>query len=191
MKVIDLTHVISEDMPVYPGTEGPKLQSLKSYEPDGLKVTLITMCSHTGTHIDSPAHLFPYRTPLDQFPVTHFIGKALVIDCTGLNEGERITFEHIKRCKEKADRAEYILFRLGWDKYWGTEKYFGNYPCIDDTVVDYLIQSRKKGVGLDAISIDPVSDESLTNHRKLFSNIDILIIENLTNLELVGDDLFI
>ena len=26
MKVIDLTHVISEDMPVYPGTEPPKLE---------------------------------------------------------------------------------------------------------------------------------------------------------------------
>ena len=31
MKVIDLTHTISEDMPVYPGTEQPKLKPANSY----------------------------------------------------------------------------------------------------------------------------------------------------------------
>ena len=31
MKVIDLTHTISEDMPVYPGTEKPKLTTANTY----------------------------------------------------------------------------------------------------------------------------------------------------------------
>ena len=38
MKVIDLTHMIREDMPVYPGTETPKLIPANSYEKDGKKV---------------------------------------------------------------------------------------------------------------------------------------------------------
>jgi len=37
MKVIDLTHVISPDMPVYPGTEGPRLEEANTYERDGFK----------------------------------------------------------------------------------------------------------------------------------------------------------
>ena len=37
MKVIDLTHTIRENMPVYPGTEPPKLSPTSSYESDGFK----------------------------------------------------------------------------------------------------------------------------------------------------------
>lgn len=31
IKVIDLTHTISEGMPVYPGTEGPELEIANTY----------------------------------------------------------------------------------------------------------------------------------------------------------------
>lgn len=48
------------------------------------------MYSHTGTHMDPPAHLFAGRTTLDRFPVEQFIGRALVIHCPELREGERI-----------------------------------------------------------------------------------------------------
>ena len=68
MKVIDLTHTIREDMPVYPGTETPELSPASSYEKDGFKETLLHMYSHTGTHMDPPAHLYEGRTTLDQFP---------------------------------------------------------------------------------------------------------------------------
>ena len=43
MKVIDLTHTIREDMPVYPGTETPELSLASSYEKDGFKETLLHM----------------------------------------------------------------------------------------------------------------------------------------------------
>ena len=81
MKVIDLTHIIKENMPVYPGTDAPKFLPASSYEKDGFKETLLQMYTHPGTHMDPPAHLFSGRTTLDQFPIEQFIGKALVIDC--------------------------------------------------------------------------------------------------------------
>ena len=74
MKVIDLTHTIREDMPVYPGTETPGLSPASSYEKDGFKETLLHMYSHTGTHMDPPAHLYEGRTTLDQFPADQFVG---------------------------------------------------------------------------------------------------------------------
>lgn len=191
MRVIDLTHVISEDMPVYPGTEGPRLEPANSYEVDGFKETLMTMYTHTGTHMDPPAHLYKGRTTLDQFPITQFVGKALVIDCSDLKEGDVITIDRINKVREKADKAEFILFRMGWDKYWGTKEYFGDYPYIEDAVVDYLIENNKKGVGLDVIGIDPIAQESLPIHRKLFKNNEIVVIENLKDLDLVGEEIFL
>jgi len=190
LKIIDLTHTISENMPVYPGTEPPKLEVGNIYEKDGFKETLLTMSSHTGTHMDSPAHLFPERTTLDSFPVEQFIGKALVIDCSDLKEGEGITMKYIQKVKETARRAQFILFHTGWDKRWGTSSYFGEYPCITEEVCEYLICSKKKGVGLDVISVVPISDENLTVHKKLLHKTDMIIIENLTYLEKIGNKLF-
>lgn len=190
MKVIDLTHTISESMPVYPGTEGPKLKTANTYEEDGFKETLITMFSHTGTHMDAPVHLFPNRITLDAFPAEQFVGKGLVIDCSDLSEGQRITMSYIDKVKEKAQHAEYILFHTGWDKYWGTSAYFGDYPYITEEVAEYLIQNNKKGIGLDVIGLDPIRDENLTLHKKLFLKTNMVIIENLTHLNDVGNEVF-
>jgi len=190
MKVIDLTHTISENMPVYPGTDGPKLEVASTYEKNGFKETLLTMFSHTGTHMDSPAHLFSQRTTLDSFSAGQFVGKGIVVDCSNLKEGQKITMKYIEAVKEKADIAQYILFYTGWDKYWGMDAYFGDYPYITEEVAEYLINSKKKGVGVDVIGIDPIKDENLTIHKKLFTETDIVVIENLKSLDKVGDEIF-
>lgn len=190
MKIIDLTHTISTSMPVYPGTERPKLETANTYEKDGFKETLLTMFSHTGTHMDPPAHLYEGRTTLDSFSAEQFVGKGLVIDCSDLHDGQSITLDYIERVKKKADEADFILFYTGWDKRWGTDLYFGDYPHITEEVADYLISSRKKGVGLDVIGIDPIRDTNLTIHKKLFKETEIVVIENLTNLGQIGNELF-
>lgn len=188
MKIIDLTHYISEDMPVYPGTDRPKLQEANTYEKDGFKETLMIMYTHTGTHMDPPAHIFEDKMTLDKFPIDQFVGKALVVDCSFLKDGEKIHIEHIN--KDLADRADFLLFNTGWAKYWGSDKYFEDYPYMDEGLVQYIIDQNKKGVGLDTIGIDPINDENLTIHKRLFENNEMVIIENLTNLDKVGGDLF-
>lgn len=190
MKVIDLTHTIQETMPVYPGTEPPKFLPANTYETDGFKETELRMYTHTGTHMDPPAHLYPGRTTLDQFPTDQFIGKALVIDCRELREGEPITMEFLRKYGEKTEQADFLLFNLGWDKRWGTEAYFGDYPCIDEEVLDYIMQGSYKGIGFDVIGLDPIADENLTRHKKLFAACDMVNIENLKNLDLCGSELF-
>lgn len=188
MKIIDLTQTISEGMPVYPGTEPPKLTIANTHEKDGFRETLISFYSHTGTHMDAPFHIFADRTRLDELPVEQFVGKALVIDCRDAGEGGTIGMEYID--KALADEAEFLLFHTGWDENWGTEKYFGEYPVLSMEVCQYLLDSKKKGVGFDVIGIDPVSDGNLTRHKMLFSQRDMVIIENLTNLEKAGGSLF-
>lgn len=48
MKIIDLTHTISGEMPVYPGTEKPKLSAANTIAADGFKETILK-------------YVFPYR----------------------------------------------------------------------------------------------------------------------------------
>ena len=190
MRVIDLTHTIREGMPVYPGTEPPRLTPASSRERDGFRETLLQLYSHTGTHVDPPAHLFAEGTTLDRLPPEQFIGRALVIDCRDLAAGEGITAERISRRGELAERADFLLFNLGWDRYWGTEAYYGDYPCLDEGALEYILRGDYKGIGFDVIGLDPISDTELTRHRRLFSGRDMVNIENLTNLEQCGDALF-
>ena len=190
MKVIDLTHPITPDMPVYPGTEKPVFTPANSYEKDGFKETKISMFTHTGTHMDPPAHLYAGRTTLDQFPIDQFIGRALVIDVRHLKEGEKITLKEIEKYASLPEKADFLLFNLGWDKKWGTDAYFGDYPCVDDEVLSYIMNWSFKGIGFDVIGLDPISDVNLIRHNRLFKEKDIVNIENLKNLDLCGNDLF-
>lgn len=188
MPIIDLTQTISPDMPVYPGTEPPRLDPANTYEANGFRETLLTMFSHTGTHMDAPAHLYPHRTTLDAFPAAQFTGKALVIDCTDIPDGGSIGMDRIDR--SLADQADFLLIRTGWDTRWGTDTYFGDYPVITHEVADYLLATNKKGIGLDVIGVDPIADENLTIHKKLFLDHEIVVIENLCNLDQCGTGLF-
>ena len=99
MKVIDLTHTIKENMPVFPGTEPPKLAPASTFETDGFRETLLTMFSHTGTHMDAPAHVREDGITLDKFPADKFVGKAIVIDCSDLSEGDIIDISYIDKYK--------------------------------------------------------------------------------------------
>lgn len=190
MKVIDLTQTISETMPVYPGTEPPKLTVANTYEKDGFRETLISFYSHTGTHMDAPFHIYADRISLDALPVEQFVGKALVIDCRDVGEGGIIGMEYVEKVHPLADKADFLLFNTGWDANWGEDRYFGEYPVVSMEICQYLLDSKKKGVGFDVIGIDPVADANLTRHKMLLSQRDMVIIENLTNLEKIGGGLF-
>ena len=183
MEVIDLTHTITENMPLFPGTEPPKLITVNDYEANGFRETLLQITTHTGTHIDPPAHVYSSKATLDALPPEQFIGKALVINCRSLQEGEAITLQNITRYGEKAAKADFLLFNLGWDRFWGTPAYFGNYPCLSDDALEFILNGSYKGIGFDVMGIDPINDETLRLHKKLFADKQIVNIENLKNLE--------
>ncbi len=190
MKIIDLTHTITEDMPVYPGTEEPALSPASSLERDGFQETLLHMYSHTGTHMDAPSHIYKNGKTLDAFTCDAFVGMGLVIDASALSAGDKIDMSFIERVREKADAAEFLLFRTGWEQYWGMPEYFGDYPVISNEVARYIVQSRKKGIGFDCIGLDPIADTALSLHHAILAQGNTLIIENLCKLSLLGDALF-
>ena len=98
--------------------------------------------------------------------------------------------ERINKVLDRVKKADFLLFNLGWDKRWGTDSYFGDYPCINDEVLDFIINGDYKGIGFDVMGLDPISDVNLPRHKRLFQDTDIINIENLKNLDLCGSDLF-
>ena len=190
MKIIDLTHSITNDMTVYPGGPKPQNKIVSNVTDNGYKETEIHIRSHNGTHMDSPNHVFEDGISLDKIDVINFVGTAALIDCSSLEEGGIITYDFIEKNKEAIDNSEFIVFRTDWSKYWNTDKYLGNYPVISDDVVDFILTSNKKGIAFDTISVDPIDASVLAKHHKILQN-NILIFENLTNLDLIDSDTFV
>jgi kynurenine formamidase len=197
MKIIDLTHPITESMPMYPGTDAPKLHVAFGYKEFGFMETLISLYSHTGTHIDAPAHLFDGGYTLDKYPIEQFVGKALLIDCRSLQKDEKIPLQLLEEKGSVLIEAEFILFFTGQSAVWGRPEYFGSFPVMSDEVVEWVNRRKLKGIGIDAPSFDPVAVDNmeqaadeLHHHRTILKTNQTLLLENLCNFEEIGDGLF-
>ena len=185
---VDLSHpvVSSGEMTVFAGTPQPRLVRVADVSRDGYAETEIDMFSHVGTHMDAPAHVLEGARTLDAFPVDAFVGTALSVDCRGMDASDRVTMERLACYGGMIDEVDFLLFDFGWDAHWGTPMYCAGHPCISAEVAEYAVRSRKKGIGLDTLSVDPVDAGGLDLHKRLLRGGDMVIIENMTNLEKVG-----
>jgi kynurenine formamidase len=187
MEVTDLTHFISEDMPVYPGTVSPVISVSCSVERDGFSEKLISMSSHTGTHMDAPAHMIAGGKTLDQFDADYFTGPGYTADIAKFNK-PLIDYEDIEPEIGIISKMKFVLFYTGWSGYWGNDKYFRDFPVLSPGLVKALTGLGLNGIGIDCISIDPVGSADFLNHKTVFER-SMIIIENLTNLEkLIGKE---
>ena len=174
--LIDMTHTITPEIPIYPGTPAPSLSPACTLTKDGFRETLLTFSSHTGTHMDAPAHLLRDGRTLDQMPMSQFSGRATTLDVSGV--GPVITADFLRSHHDDIYCADYILFSTGWEARWGSESYLEDaFPVPDEEAVHYLVSCGLKGVGTDAISVDRLSGP-LTVH-KILLRADVVILENL------------
>ena len=177
MKIIELTHTIRNDMPVYPGTEQPRLTTACTIEEVGYRETLLHMYSHTGTHMDAPAHMLPDGATLDSYAPEKLAGAAVVVDCRGEKD---ISLPLLQRYDLSG--VDFVLFCTGWDKKWGTPAYYENFPCLTAEAAAYLAALPLKGVGEDSISLDPCDSTDFPNHITLMKA-GFINTENLTGLD--------
>jgi len=189
VEVIDLTHTIHADMPVFPGTEPPIFQEANTLEKDGFKETKIILYSHTGTHIDAPAHMLKDGPYLDDLAIGHFIGRATIFDFSH-EKIRTIDINRLKQYEKKIRKVEFIILKTGWSEYWGKSEYYEDFPSLSEEAARYLSEFNLKGIGIDVISIDDINSTTFTVHKILMSQ-NIIIIENLTNLDAIKDEYFI
>lgn len=181
MKIIDLSHTINPDMPVYPGTEPPSFTVVYEIERFGFQERKMTFYSHTGTHVDAPAHMIPGAVSVDRFPIDAFVGSACALDLTAL-AGSHIEVSDLAPHRGLIETSEFVLLNTGWSRFWGTADYFGRYPILSAEAARWLGRFRLKGVGIDAISVDENGSTGFPIHKILLGK-PVLIVENLTNLQ--------
>jgi len=175
--IYDLTQTINEALPVYPGDPKVTLQPVGGVEQAGFLDHLLTMDTHNGTHIDAPAHMIAGGKELRDYPIERFVRQGICIDARqGFNA------EAIEKSVNQEGLA--VLFFTGASDYFHEEKYWSEFPVLDKSCIQILINKKVSMVGVDAGSFDKQNDSKV--HKSLLGA-DILLIENLTNLKpLIG-----
>jgi len=180
--IIDLTHPMESNMPVFPGSRPVNLIAAATFEKEGYNEIRMDCSTHTGTHIDCGYHLLIDGLNTFTTPVNHFYGKGLVADCRNISAGGLISMEFLKPMETDIRNSDFLLIHTGWSRYWGTERYFRKFPVLHEDAATYLSSFNLKGIGSDTISFDPVDSSELPVHHILLSK-GLILIENLVNLK--------
>jgi len=180
--IIDLSHTIHSAISVYPGSDHPVLKNTAFLEQNGYREKQLVLSTHHGTHIDCPFHLISDGFHTGDAPPDLFFGRGLVVDCRSLTPAVSINIDFLQAIKAELAQFDFLLFLTGMDRQWNSPLYSGPFPTLTSDAAGYLTGFNLKGIGIDALSIDPVEDTGLAVHKTLLSG-NIIIIENLTGLE--------
>ncbi len=166
MSLIDITWPLDQRLPVYPGDPPFTCRALQRLAHDGTATSLLTMGSHTGTHLDAPCHFIPEGWDVASIPLELLVGEALVLDFSGhTGPIERRTLEENPRLRA-GSLPKRLLFR--------TASHLAPKEALLDPSLGLtldaaarLLELGVRLVGIDRLSIEPLSTEDFPVHRAL------------------------
>ena len=188
-RYIDLSHTIEDGMITYKGLPAPIICDWMSFDSsrgrydEGTEFSMqsITVCSNTGTYIDTPRHRYRDGHDLCGLPLSRVSNVPAICVKTPMREDRKIGLELFDGFKVK-DYA--ILINTGWSKHFGTDKYFEGHPYLTTEAAEYLADRGALLVGIDSYNIDNTDSGSRPVHSVLLGA-EIPIVEHLTNLDAV------
>ena len=173
MKFVDLSHPISNSMSTYPSDPDISIICKKDINTDNTLLHSFKMGTHTGTHLDVPAHVMPSGKTIDNYTLKSFTGVAIKIDKDSNYNIEKF-----------ANKIDGIVFNSGWYRNFNNpDKYYGpNRPVIPESLINILLKNKIRFFGCDLPSVDASGMKEKPVHHALLGA-DIIIYESLTNLE--------
>jgi len=176
MKMIDVTRSLTKDMLVYPGDIPP---SFIQEDRGPYLISELHMSSHTGTHIDAPAHYLKNGDTIDRIPLDRIIGSCRVIDVSGA-KGSSITAADLEG---KLRGVKRLLLKT-W--FSGRYAFTEDYPSLSCDAAYYITDNGIECVGIDSPSIESFNGDGSV-HRRLLGN-GCIIIELLDLSEVPEGD---
>lgn len=177
-RLLDLSRPLGPGTPVFPGDPEFDSSPAATVERDGFAVAGLRLSTHTGTHVDAPAHVLPGGATLDDLPLDLFCGPALVIDVTAAG-AVGIGPDVLPR---EVTPGTIVLFRTGWDAHAGTPAEF-DHPFLLPATARRLRTLGVRTVGIDCASVD--APGHLAVHRELAGppGDPGVVVENLAHLD--------
>ncbi|MGC2669441.1 MAG: cyclase family protein [Candidatus Nitrosopolaris sp.] len=177
----DLTHLITQEMPVYPGDPMPEFKPIATIEKQKVNVTRIVIGSHTGTHVDAQKHFIANGNSIDKEPLDKFMGEAVTLDISNINIGDGITGSDLENYSKVVKHKDILLLYTGTsDKWTKDDSIRNNFTYLEPSAADWIVDHKIKCVGIDTLSMEKYGFKEGLTHKKLLSN-GIGIIENLNS----------
>jgi len=131
---------------------------------------------HHGTHIDAPLHFIAGGKSIESLPPDVLIGKATVIDLTGVDE---IDVAALEAAALPAD-CERLLFKTRNSELWDNLEHEFHYDYVSVTPqgAQYLVDKGVRLVGVDYISVEAYGLEGNGTHKTLLGA-GVVIVEAL------------
>jgi arylformamidase len=187
--IVDLSHVLEDGTVTYPGLPAPVISdhlsreaSRQRYAPGyEFHIGRIDMVANTGTYLDTPFHRYPDGSDLAGLDPARVVGvPGIVVDA---GEDQEISSARLDG-HDVAGHA--VLFRTGWDRHWGTERYGEpDHPYLGVAAAERLAEGGAAVVGIDSVNIDGTRTGERPIHSVLLAA-GVPIIEHLTGLDQIG-----
>jgi len=161
--IIDISMPIGPDTPVWPGDPPVVMEPVARVAAgDPADVSRLTLGTHTGTHVDPPAHFLAGGATVDALPLDVLVGPAVVADLTaaGPIDAARLA------AQVPGDGTSRVLLKTGAAD-----------GALTPEGAAWLVERGVRLVGADTLSIEPETRDYPV-HRILLGA-GVVIVEGL------------
>ncbi len=184
----DLTITMDENTLPFPDSGDPHMtwKHMVDHNVYKCQVSLFSMVTHIGTHVDAPLHYVKGGKTTAQIDLARYCGPAVCLEMTDLGSGKEIDITDVlAQNKSLLCTGDIVLLYTGWESRLGTPDYF-NFKDFAENTGAVLEQYGARGIGFDLPSID----RSGLAHQSVLGR-GMSITESLINLKpLVGKRFF-
>jgi kynurenine formamidase len=181
MKLIDLSQPLYDGAPNCPAHPPVQSRIIADHPTDGWRVELLTLASHTGSHVDAPFHKLATGANLDQIPLERFTGQAVIADFRGAVADEAMTAHALagRLPMPLADRI--VLLATGWGrKRAKTDEWLYHPPFLAPDGAEWLVEREIRAVGIDHYSIAGAHDPVNSRTHTILLEAGVWIVEELS-----------
>jgi len=184
-QLIDISLPLSPRTVTFPGDPKVEIKMVKGAKADSQAIVhRFCMGSHSGTHIDAPAHIIRGGQTLSQIDLNRLVGKCCVLDCTDCRAF--IDAQTLRR-KEVSCR-ERVLLKTRNSEIISRPDFSRDYVYLTPDGAEFLAELGTLLVGIDYLSIGQMGPLGVESHRTLLAR-DIVILEGL-NLSQVAPGVY-
>jgi kynurenine formamidase len=196
--VVDLSHVISPQIPLWPGDPKVVFKVVATMKKDGYYLRSFTIGEHSATHMNAPNSFVSGNTEaITSYPPEQRVVPAVVIDAraqSAANADYQLTKQDVLAWEAKHGTiapGSFVIMFTGWQDKWNDPKAFINqdakgnlhFPGFAGATTKWLVSARQiAGVGIDTHGVDPGSDTSYATNTEM-ANTHKIAIECMTNLD--------
>jgi arylformamidase len=175
-EVYDISVLLGEEALNWPGNP-PYSRELVSAIEDGENANLskLTLNTHIGTHVDTPAHFIAKGKTLDAYPIERWILPAQVVSIK-----DREVIQPAELANLDLRPGDALLFKTDNSTSGRcTNGVFSeSFVHMSPEAADFCIAQKVSLVGIDYASIEKYGDNAFPTHHKLLGN-GILILEGI------------